>query len=150
MNVRYRVIGRVSGEYAGYRNSAELTVDARIVHREGTFQTTDHRIVDGTDMIAISAGVWNRSKTDYIICGQCRDALDNMVSYAPGWDVRKVQRLAQIWDEWHLNDMQAGCIHQDDDHRVCTEVDPPYTWGSAWLVREVPAEIIAELEAMFA
>lgn len=150
MKVEDRVIGRVSGEYAGYRNSAELVIDVRIMYRDKTFETTDHRWVHGVLVLAISMGVWNRAKTDFIICGQGIEALDNMVSYAPGWNRAKVQRLKEIWKEWHLNDMNAGCIHQDDDHLVCTETDPPYKLGSAWLARELPDEIIAEVTAMFA
>jgi hypothetical protein len=29
-----------------------------------------------------------------------------------GWTSNKIKRLLDIWDEWHLNDMQAACEHQ--------------------------------------
>jgi len=31
---------------------------------------------------------------------------------APGWGASTIKALFDIWDKWHLNDMQAGCEHQ--------------------------------------
>lgn len=31
---------------------------------------------------------------------------------APGLEREWVERLWEIWDEWHLNGMNAGCVHQ--------------------------------------
>lgn len=31
---------------------------------------------------------------------------------APGWDADKIKRFFDAWNEWHLNDMRAGCRHQ--------------------------------------
>ena len=36
----------------------------------------------------------------------------SVFDFAHGWDAAKVLHLADLWDEWHLNDMQAGCEHQ--------------------------------------
>lgn len=32
-----------------------------------------------------------------------------------GWDQPTVDRLREVWDRWHLNDMRAGCEHQRRD-----------------------------------
>lgn len=47
-------------------------------------------------------------------CGQCVDALapSRLRELAPGWDRETVKRLRQTWEDWHLNDMRAGCVHQ--------------------------------------
>lgn len=47
-------------------------------------------------------------------CGQCVDSLDpsRLRELAPGWTRETVKRLRETWDEWHLNDMRAGCEHQ--------------------------------------
>ena len=158
MRVEDMVIGRVSGDYAGYRNSAELVVSVSVQRIDTPQETTDHRTLDGVTRLSISAGVWNRARTDFLIGGQCRDALDNMVSYAPGWNRRKVRRLGEIWDAWHLNDAQAGCDHQvpvmeqDRYGRTVPSLSrtPPcpvtgYKYGHAWLARELPDAIIEEI-----
>jgi hypothetical protein len=140
------VIGRVSGEYAGYRNSAELVVSVRVEKSRGIAETTDHDLTWNPLRLSISAGVRNRQKTDFIMVGQIRDALDNMVSYAQGWDAQKVARLREIWDMWHLNDMNAECVHQSKaNHETC---ENGYEWGTAWLVRELPEAIVLELQEM--
>lgn len=155
MYVFERVIGRVSGAYAGYKNSAELVINAQIetsVPREGlTFETTDHRQIETVTRLSISGAVWNRQKTDYIISGQCRDALDNMVSYASGWDRSKVELLSWIWEDWHLNDMNAACDHQKRHAGLDSPVCPVtgYKYGHSWLVRELPDEIITAMEDLF-
>jgi hypothetical protein len=43
-------------------------------------------------------------------CGQINMSFDiNAVKeYAPGWTRTMLKGLLQIWEEWHLNDMQAG------------------------------------------
>jgi hypothetical protein len=45
-------------------------------------------------------------------CGQIVMSGLSVEEYAPGWDAEKVQRFAEVWDHWHLNDMRAGCEHQ--------------------------------------
>lgn len=45
-------------------------------------------------------------------CGQINTHEWNFKEFAPGWDKEKVQGLHHIWEEWHLNDMKAGCEHQ--------------------------------------
>lgn len=140
------VIGRVSGEYAGYKNSAELVVSVSVRSVKGVRQTVEHNEIENPLRLSISMGVWNRSKTDFIIAGQGRDALDNMVSYAEGWDSARVARLSEIWAEWHLNDMQAGCSNQSaDNHDTCIM---GYEWGTAWLVKPLPVSIVEELHNM--
>jgi hypothetical protein len=155
MYVHEYVLGRVSGEYAGYKNSAELVINAKIetsVPREGlTFETTDHRKIETVTRLSISGAVWNRSKTDYIIGGQCREALDNMVSYAPRWNRTKVHRLASHWENWHLNDMNAACDHQRNDAGLYSPACPVtgYKWGHSWLVRELPEGVIESMTELF-
>lgn len=70
-------------------------------------------------------------------------------------------RLAELWDRWHLNDMRAGCEHQerwfrespslrpaaDNDYRglstPCLECG--YKYGSAWNTEQVPEEVLTEI-----
>lgn len=143
-------IGNVAGAYTGYRNdSARLYVSARAYSRTGRFRTTRHGYTGRVRGIGIMADVRYRPDTDSIMAGQVRWALDHVVKFAHSWDAVKVRRLGEIWDRWHLADVQPGCVHMPHGHPgdVC-----PYTgyeWGSKWLVESTPAPVIAELENMF-
>lgn len=64
-------------------------------------------------------------------CGQIQDELCRITSMEPGWDRAKIQRLAEIWGEHHLNDMHAGCPHQkgpDWDTEKYLKLTS-YNWG---------------------
>jgi hypothetical protein len=96
--------------------------------------------------------------------GQCRDTL---LTCLPEGDLSKEQleKLYAIWNEWHLNDLQAGSPDQmkfmeqfikRDYDTACVILDAaglnpdpnylhegkPYAYGSAWLRKEVPADVI--------
>lgn len=90
-------------------------------------------------------------------CGQCQDSIKpaNTEQF----------RLLEIWDKWHLNDMHAGTEKQEeavkawlkkgnkyDYTKVChhlrgkqLQTDNGYKYGSAWLKRELPSTLYAEL-----
>jgi hypothetical protein len=89
-----------------------------------------------------------------------------------------VQKIVAIWREWHLNDMQASSPAQTEVLKrrkaefpcypksyyewakdVLTEegVQPdnsyihegkPYSYGSAWLKKELPQDVIDYLESL--
>ena len=83
---------------------------------------------------------------------------------------RRVQRIAQIWREWHLNDLNAGTRTQkafmekyEADHpgwrydygQACEILraaglyeDRGYEYGSAWLLRVLPENVKKEIEAI--
>ncbi len=44
--------------------------------------------------------------------GQCQDGLNDIDTFATGWDREKVKKLLEIWKHWHLNDMRPECEHQ--------------------------------------
>lgn len=97
---------------------------------------------------------------------------------APGWDLDKLVRFFALWDEWHLNDMTAGSPAQEAWVKAHTSEFPgypvshyewareglraaglhpdqsyihngkPYAYGSAWLSREVPLDVIEWLLAL--
>jgi hypothetical protein len=46
-------------------------------------------------------------------CGQINMGMKvDELRLAPGWTGGQLQRLFEVWDRWHLNDMRAGCEHQ--------------------------------------
>jgi hypothetical protein len=73
------------------------------------------------------------------------------------WTRSDIRSLFNIWRWWHLNGMTPGCDHMElpadtsydaRKHIVCPETG--YRYGSAWLVRELPADVIAEVERLMA
>lgn len=44
--------------------------------------------------------------------GNCGQITPTVTTYAEGWDALLLEEFKKIWDEWHLNDMRAGCEHQ--------------------------------------
>ena len=110
-------------------------------------------------------------------CGQIVMHEWDIVEYAPGWAADKAEEFRRLWNEWHLNDMTAGShaqeewikanpldyaypkshyeVYRDALHSAGLNPDPnylhngkPYAYGSAWLFREVPADVIAWFEAL--
>jgi len=81
----------------------------------------------------------------------------------------KLKRLLEIWEEYHLNDLQAGTKRQTEallkkdkkliyatNYEKAVEYlksiglyeDRWYTYGREWLCKEIPEEILKELEEM--
>ena len=88
-------------------------------------------------------------------CGQIADELERDVSqYMPGWDAEKLNKFVQVWRKWHLNDMHAECIHQEERGENWAKnpgaVCPQCGWklGYGWSSREVPQDIIDWLFAL--
>jgi len=40
--------------------------------------------------------------------------LDNSIDYRPDWNTGKLAHLLEVWKENHLNDIKAGCRHQNE------------------------------------
>lgn len=85
---------------------------------------------------------------------------------APGWDAHKITKFFEVWEKWHLNDMQAGTPAQMEylkDHTfpgyptshyewasdllAAANLNPDggYKYGQAWLSVEVPEDVLAWL-----
>jgi hypothetical protein len=45
-------------------------------------------------------------------CGQIREEVGNVRVFEAGWTPAMVARLVEVWDRWHLNDMQAASPRQ--------------------------------------
>lgn len=105
--------------------------------------------------------------------GQCLD--DAISAFRDcGLRCRMLEKVVPIWNKWHLNDTHAGTERQDEvldkykkEHpdwrydyseacKILKEHDlyedkqylvdgKPYKYGSKWLFREIPHEILLEL-----
>lgn len=64
--------------------------------------------------------------------GQCIGSVLDIRTYAPDWTPCRARRFHQIWRDWHLNDMRAGCEHQRADgwHKRSIDTTKPLnTYG---------------------
>ena len=57
-------------------------------------------------------------------CGQISEHLKEITSFFDSWDTDKVKKLYDIWEEWHLNDLQAGCEHQRSEKWENIRINP--------------------------
>lgn len=110
-------------------------------------------------------------------CGQINMHEWAISAYAPGIDAATVKRIREVWEAWHLNDMQAGSPRQmahlaanpvewtyPESHYVkacealtAAGINPdqdhllngkPYRYGSAWLTVAVPDDVLAFLRSL--
>jgi hypothetical protein len=87
--------------------------------------------------------------------GQVMDELLKLVTLSDGWTVADAVHLSEVWRDYHLNDMKAGCAHQPldglvwRDGRYGREIDlkltptcpeTGYAYGSKWLYQPLPYE----------
>lgn len=117
------------------------------------YTTVDHRTIDSYTELSISGNIRNGGGGQ--IQDEIRSGLDEYAIPKENFD-----RIIEIWDAYHLNGMNAGCIHQGSikasannwtelaavETAKCPE---GYGYGSSWLVREVPQGVIEEIEALF-
>ena len=57
-------------------------------------------------------------------CGQILSVLKSNLVFAKKWNTQKALKLYSVWDKWHLNNMQAGCIHQRKANWEAKRIDP--------------------------
>jgi hypothetical protein len=102
--------------------------------------------------LSISGSIWNSKKTDWVSGGQIHDTLKTIPELKNN---KLLQEICKIWEEYHLNDMQAGCEHQrsnpyfnkpynEIEDKVCPECG--YVYGSAWLTKEIPADVLKRIQ----
>lgn len=100
-----------------------------------------------------------KSEKNLISGGQCIDEARDLVP----------EKLLEIWERWHLNDLRAGTPAQEQALRevkhtfsrldwytdACNYlssidllIDNGYKYGTAWLTEELPQDVIDYLEAL--
>lgn len=123
-----------------------------------------------------TAHIWDSHKDDHLIGGQCLDTInDNCpdIKANPIW-----QKIYRLWKLYHLNDMHAGTIEQEealDKWRAISEENTiqtikgydraceylksiglyeveyngrPYRYGTGWLKRDIPEEDLKQIEEL--
>lgn len=85
-------------------------------------------------------------------CGQIIMSPWEITEFAPGWDDVLVGMFRAAWEDYHLNDLQAGCFHQRElkTKIECGTICPVcgYSYGAKWLYKEIPTDVIEFLRSL--
>lgn len=147
-SVKDVAIGRIKGE-------GIVRIDARLEYKtqQAPYTTVEHEGLPGFWEFAVSGSIWARTNSsDCHTAGQICDDVARL-------NTPLARRLVALWRAWHLNGMQAGCAHQgkpamngpsyDLDSVAPCELSG-YRFGRAWLVKPIPADVFAEMQAVIA
>jgi hypothetical protein len=149
----------------GRGNEGKINLRLEIREVDGYFETVEHKKVSGIKELSICGDEYYKNSRGICSCGQILDDIKpGLLKPAKGYMASRadVARIIAIWKEWHLNTMNAACIHQKKvDHQHPYEIYKElaaietkkcpmnYVYGSKWLVRKLPKEIETEIIAIF-
>lgn len=123
---------------------AIFNIDGKILYIGSKKQTIDHKYVDKYKELSLSA-------SSKYFAGQAIDEVKKLIPINP-----KLKRVVEIWEEYHLNDTQPNCIHQESFNCNCEDFKEKaenesnkcpmnYKYGSKWLLKELPEDIEKEI-----
>ncbi len=119
-------LGNVGGEpvvafirdFTGRRSKHKVTLKIKLETEKGK----DQKGVDGITYenpltLSISDSIWQRDESDSMSGGQGQDTLrealdDGKLEVGNGISNSEFEKLLDIWDRWHLNDLKAGTSRQ--------------------------------------
>lgn len=120
----------------------------------GKWQTVTHGTVENPLCLSFMGQVYEKgARRGYPShAGQIQDALDAITVPAPGWTLDEVAEVHRIWNDWHLNTLNAACVHQTepsqgDDPEPCPVTG--YRYGHGWLVNPLPDAVVERVAYLF-
>ena len=121
--------------------------DGKILSIGNTKETIHHKKISKYYTLSISGHSLH-------FAGQIYDNIKDLKGSKP-----ELKRIIKIWKEWHLNDLSPNCIHQksfdcNDNFTEKAKVETlkcpkKYSYGSKWLVKELPGDIMEEIQELF-
>lgn len=156
------------------RLELEVRIEKHETH-EGCLDTDLQPVHEPHNRLSISMGQWvrrgPRSPWRENCFGQSRE---RVLAFAKDCspEVRSaIERLCELWAEWHLNDMKAGTDKQMqaiEEAKTAGEItnadwygtacvalskrglreDRGYSFGSKWLVKRLPTHVVSEVLAL--
>ena len=161
-------IGRVEGEVFGYKRSLLVDLEIRLNTEKRRKLDINLKRVNKTKDLAISGNVWNIKKTDIIMGGQINEEIREWLKKDRFKELyiskKKLLKILDIWDRWHLNDLHAGTKKQEEavkEWRKKNKIsgwayerevkylksiglyeDRGYKYGKEWLYEPLPNEVI--------
>jgi len=151
------------GKHAVNNNRKEnlITIELEVRTKDRAINYDTLEEVTNVPEISICGTAWNRLHTDCIMGGQCIDLLVKIVK------TKRIRRIEEIWNKYHLNDMKAGTKLQTEaiehwreqnkyDYTQACEYlksiglyeDRGYKYGHGWLYMPIPENILEELKTI--
>lgn len=157
-------LGKVDYEGRGRKiNSVDLKTKIKTLDKARHWDTLKE--VQKVPVLSISGDVWNSRHSDIVSGGQNYDTISELFP-----SNKKVQRLIEIWKQYHLNNMQAGTKRQTEalnkwrkenniqgwdydqsvEHLKSIDLykDKGYEYGSGWLYQPIPEDILKEFKSL--
>lgn len=157
-------LGKIAYTSTRKTNAVELTLRLREMDEiKRHFETLEAIPKPEAIELSICGGIWDGKRYDYVSCGQNIDTIAELIP------TKKVKRIQEIWERYHLNDLRAGTKKQIEAIKewesqgnkysytnACEYLksidlfeDRGYEYGHGWLFEPVPAEIIEEVKQLF-
>jgi hypothetical protein len=103
------ILGKIDYNQTG-RKINLVTLEIELKFENSNKKTIDLvKVNEPYEVFTMSGNVWNNRKTDIICDGQC---CDDFIEFFP--NNKPLKRLIEIWNEWHLNDLNAGTRKQKE------------------------------------
>ena len=145
------------------RKSNPVTLRVRLIkHSESNKLDIYGKELNNYYSVGISASVYNHTKTDTVASGQF---LDELIKYESLKSNDLFVKLYNIWERWHLNDLNAGLkvqadfikdnLKEYDYTRACRLLKAAnlyeingYKYGHGWLIEELPSELVEFIKGL--
>lgn len=146
--------------YSGKTKTNLVEISIELKNKENVVDWDTFETVSNVPGLSICGSIWDSKHYDHECGGQC---LDTIKEYLP--NNKAFNRICEIWEQCHLNDMNAGSKRQtefldklkgagwiysyDSAKEQLKEagllMDRGYIYGTAWLYRPIPTEILNEI-----
>lgn len=156
----------------------ELEVSINKQEPAGHHLTTNlEPLTDGFNRFTMTAGFWERrgprGRWREDCFGQCRTEVREFAAECKPAERAALERLCELAERWHLNDLQAGTEAQSAAVKEAEQTagepwnalnwfdsacaalkrrglyeDRGYKFGDKWLVRRLPRDVISEITTL--
>lgn len=153
--------GKIAYEGKKKTNLVEVSIELRNKEKVNEWET--FKELTNVPELSICGQVWDSEHYDHLCGGQCLDTLKELLP-----NNKKLGRIVEIWDEYHLNDMNAGSKRQTeflnnlkatgwkyDYTDACNKLkeaglymDNGYSYGHGWLYCSIPENVLNEIKEL--
>ncbi len=161
----------------GFINHHAVTIDIDLKEKPQPQKGVDLKMHRTPLELGISGSLWNLSRRDISQGGQMQDTLrkeftDGNLKLKSNIKPEDFKKLLDVWDRWHLNDLNAGTTkqrelveqHKNDPKYAELDVfldrpkailkdfnadpDNGYSYGSEWLYEPLPKDVVEFIKKM--